>query len=330
MSMTFFYHDLSPDIFLGTAIAAVAYGIVFALTVKCIWLLIKTEHIYSNRMRWILIIYIVTMSSMSTASMAIEMPVIRNQILNRTSPSNIANNLAEDDVPLLLPFAIWGADGFMLWRCLVLYQDTSKVARVALFCVLGFVSVASLGGGVIFYTSPVIVVQARLIACAHYGYGTTTIDLLIIATPIVNSMLAGLIVGRLLYHQWYLRKVLGAGHASSYTRIMVMCIESSALIMVNSTVAVIGNCFFTQAATIQGSMLASFVAYIALLLLPHICVISPFLILYRVAQGRAATVLPNSEIKSRLTTLHFNHQQSLLAPTHGSPPTYRNDDALSL
>ncbi|KDR71329.1 hypothetical protein GALMADRAFT_229660 [Galerina marginata CBS 339.88] len=255
------YQTLSPDIFFGTAISAVAYGIVLSLTAKCLWLLSKTKH-----------------------------------------PCLYAVNV------LMLPFTIWGADGFMLWRCMVLYQNTSKVARIALFCVLGLISIASLGGGILFFSLTNLAGRPNSLAWLELGTGTTTIDLHI--TPFVNSILAGLIVGRLLYHQRYLWKVLGVGHASPYTKIMMMCVESAALIILNAITAVLANFFYSCMVTAQRANLVACFASTALLSLPHICVISPFIIVYRVAQGRVATILPNSEIVSRAQPFYYHFANS--------------------
>jgi len=43
-----------------------------------------------------------------------------------------------------------------------------------------------------------------------------------------------MIVSRLVYHQRYVRNTLGVEHGSSYTNIITMCIESSALMVIAS------------------------------------------------------------------------------------------------
>ncbi|KDR68148.1 hypothetical protein GALMADRAFT_146631 [Galerina marginata CBS 339.88] len=253
------------------------------------------------------------MSSMSTVSMVMELVYIYEPWPNMV-PGHIfsEDSLFYDGIPILLPFMVWGADGFMLWRCWVLYQDTSKAARIVLFCVLAVISLISVGGGLLFY------LYVEVIRLGHgdsggvffrwlsLNDGSTTVQIL--TTPIVNSILAGLIVGRLLYHQHYLRKVLGVGYGSPYTRIMMICVESSALIIASGAVAAFGNLLYPHW-IYEDAAPGTYVSYTALLLLPHICAISPFLIVYRVAHGRAATILPKSEIKSRLATLNFNNQQ---------------------
>ena len=78
-----------------------------------------------------------------------------------------------------------------------------------------------------------------------------------------NIILASLIILRLVRHQRYVRKVLGAEHGSPYFTVITMSIESSALIVIFSAV-------YTVLALMQPIQTGS--VFVPLLLLPHICV----------------------------------------------------------
>ena len=53
-------------------------------------------------------------------------------------------------------------------------------------------------------------------------------------SALINIILAALIVCRLVYHRRCARNSLGVEHGSSYTNIITMCIESSALMVISS------------------------------------------------------------------------------------------------
>jgi hypothetical protein len=113
-------------------------------------------------------------------------------------------------------------------------------------------------------------------------------------TTFVNLVLSLLIFSRLIYYQRYISKTLGSAHGSPYLKVITMCVESCALIVVFSTTNIV------MIMTNDTSYLIPF------LLFPHICVswfsssrvteselidrkvISPLLIVYRVAIGRSA------------------------------------------
>jgi len=53
-------------------------------------------------------------------------------------------------------------------------------------------------------------------------------------STVVNIILAALIIFRLVYHRKYVKHALGAEHASLYTNVITMCVESSALMVISS------------------------------------------------------------------------------------------------
>ena len=90
--------------------------------------------------------------------------------------------------------------------------------------------------------------------------GSLFTTVIVLFTTLVNITLALLIILRLVHHQRHIRKVLGAQHGSPYSKIITMCVESSALIIIVSGVCSV--LIFEQ----------PYGALIPFLLLPHICV----------------------------------------------------------
>jgi len=268
---------------LGTIISAVAYGIVVVLSGNCFLLLQRNRGIYSNRMRLFLLIYVLVMFLFSTSSMIQSICTITLFIFRGGVGSPILTGYS---APVMLPLTIWGADGFMIWRCFVLYQDITRVPRILVIILLSLLSIISLGFGIMMFRS----------------FGANLVGLTMVLVPIsfstlVNIILALLIVLRLIHHQRYIRKVLGADHGSPYSKVIAICVESSALIVIFS--GVYTALVFQQA---NGSS-------IPFLLLPHICVISPLLIVYRVAKGRAmtTTLQPSEAVTAQI---RFNNPTS--------------------
>jgi hypothetical protein len=159
------------------------------------------------------------------------------------------------------------------------------------------------------------------LALFYFSRSTSVFAVALLSTA--NITLASLIILRLVRHQRHVRKVLGAEHGSPYFTVITMCIESSALIVIFSAVYIV----IVLMRPIQtGSVFAP------LLLLPHICVgglgsydflctsriffvrniiqvISPLLIVYRVAKGRTTTTtLPPSE--QEMAQIRFNNPPS--------------------
>ncbi|KIM43508.1 hypothetical protein M413DRAFT_25866 [Hebeloma cylindrosporum] len=269
-----------PDVYLefrmlGTIISAIAYGIVISLSGNCFLLLLKKRGIYSTRMRLFLLTYVAVMLLLSTLATIMSIwgiTFVLFQGVDLPSPHFISSPLLDVYSPTALPLTIWGADGFMVCKVFVTFIAL-PIAHEAQAC--GVMMFLSLTADDILAT------------------------VLILFSTLVNIILAALIILRLIHHQRHIRKVLGAQHGSPYSKIITMCVESSALIVIFSGVYSV----ISLAEADGPSELIPF------LLLPHICVISPLLIVYRVAKGRAVTTTlhPSEEVTAQI---RFNDQPS--------------------
>ncbi|KAF8811728.1 hypothetical protein BYT27DRAFT_7336053 [Phlegmacium glaucopus] len=110
-------------------------------------------------------------------------------------------------------------------------------------------------------------------------FGSIFILVMICVTIILNFLTAILITLRILHFEKYARKTIGVEHNSPYMTVLIsICVESSALMVIFSLVYFI--LVFQQANA----------SYIPMQLLVHVYVLSPLLIVYRVARGKAVSV----------------------------------------
>ncbi|PPQ72830.1 hypothetical protein CVT26_003339 [Gymnopilus dilepis] len=283
---------------LGNIISALAYSAVVILFSLCFWALRKPSKLHSHWTRPLLYVYMTYMFAMSTTAFIQETiyttKVIKNDIFP-TGP-DLVDYLTSLGEPLPLPFTIWGADGFM---------GISPLRHLVLTIVLGLLGLTSLGDisfelpefnahcpcmtaiGIAFFAvagifqtkqgNAILPFVPDSLALPFQNSSQSAISSFVMfCTTFVNLTLTSLIFFRLLYYQRFISKTLGAAHASTYTRVITMCIESCALIVVISTTNIV-------------MIITNNVGYlIPFMLLPHICVISPLLIVYRVAVGRSA------------------------------------------
>ncbi len=104
----------------ATTASAFAYGIVIVLFLNCFHLLIKSKHIYSNKMRLGLSVYMLAMFGLSTLAIVQAILYNRRAIFCNTqgTPFVVTNTISDLtfslNIPMLTPLTIWGADGFMV------------------------------------------------------------------------------------------------------------------------------------------------------------------------------------------------------------------------
>ena len=146
----------------GTLISAVIYGLTTSVFLHCLALLvINTKNSYSNRTRLFLIAYVVTMFLLSSVAITQAFVFITKALVHGVNPSSL--DIVQLNEPITLPFVIWGADGFMvcprtflllffclisslkLWRCIMLYSNSSRLKRTVINIVLFLSALTSFG-----------------------------------------------------------------------------------------------------------------------------------------------------------------------------------------
>ncbi|KAF9475596.1 hypothetical protein BDN70DRAFT_935753 [Pholiota conissans] len=164
-----------------------------------------------------------------------------------------------------LSLAIFGADSLMVWRCWYLYQDSRRPVNFFIGALLIIMFISSLG-----FTCFTLAKPNFLISGIPWE--------LILATVLINIVLSVLIVVRLLSHERLMKAVLGPQRGPSpFKRVISICVESCALIIAGGALCIV-------AVTVPRASMAMPIVFP---LMTHICVISPLLLIVRVAEGRA-------------------------------------------
>ncbi|KAF8166175.1 hypothetical protein BJ912DRAFT_1149984 [Pholiota molesta] len=296
----------NQELMYTTLVATVAWCIVVALAVLAFRGIAnaKKSNMSSPRKQRVLLCYIGVMTLFSTGALVQNVIYAQNLLFSNYDidvKSAEIGALIYTAVSITLPFAVSGADGLMAWRCWVLYQGVRRPLRVAVCCILIFLMLCSLSSAGVTLGLP----------NGNFAPATP----LLAMTTTVNLVLAALIVARLLHHERRVKRVMGvqASLSSPVRRVIALCVESCALIVVFSASAL--GMAWARNDTVYD------LSTIPVTLLPHICVISPFLIIIRVANGRApaTTLLPASmewddvEVgRRRRCSLRFSRQTSIV------------------
>ncbi|KAF8811730.1 hypothetical protein BYT27DRAFT_7336054 [Phlegmacium glaucopus] len=266
---------------IGVIVSAVVYGGILTLTLSYIPLLLKTSQSISRRMRNFLLLYVTFMVGLSTVYIITMIIALTYTIFYGFDYHHgryfFQNGLVG---AICTTLANWGADGFMLWRCAVLYDGISRRRRIALIAVLVFLGLMAFASGLL-----------------SMLFGFLYILVMICVTVALNVLTAILITLRILHFEKYTRKTMGVEHNSPYMTVLIICVESSALMVIFSLIYFI--LVFQQANA----------SYIPMQLLVHVYVLSPLLIVYRVARGKAVTITEKpSEGRPVVSAICFKSQ----------------------
>ncbi|KDR72516.1 hypothetical protein GALMADRAFT_252642 [Galerina marginata CBS 339.88] len=268
---------------IGSFLSGVAYGIELTLAANCFYLLGKSSQNISKRTRRFHFAFIIYNCLLGTAAFAYTMAgVIIATILSRDAliakvgvywaPTLTVPFSAVELIPTVL--VTWSADGFMLWRCVMLYQGISPLNRLAFMFVVVVLTLASLGVGIcgLLTVIPTIPWEQNQML---FRFQT--------ASLIINGIVSTLIICRITYHRRYLQKVFGKGYGKPYMKVIAICIESAMLALVWDILFII----LSQTADRAGLPSTDTEIFPVIKLLIHVNIIYPMLIIFRVAQGKA-------------------------------------------
>ncbi|KAF8800946.1 hypothetical protein BYT27DRAFT_7116358 [Phlegmacium glaucopus] len=266
---------------IGVIISAMIYGGILSLSLSYVPLLLTTSQNISRRMRNFLLVYVTFMVAISTVYIIITTIALTQNIFHKDPGHNplIFFKIGIVD-SMCTTLANWGADGFMLWRCAMLYEGISRRRRIALITVLVLMGLLSLASGIVNIT-----------------IGTTLPVTGV--TVVLNIFTAIMITFRIIHFERYMRKAIGMERNSPYAMVVIICVESSALIIVFSLIYLI----------LDARQDCGNPSYVPLQLLVNIYVLSPLLIIYRVTRGKPATVREQpSESVPSVSPIHFELQ----------------------
>ncbi len=135
--------DASPDIplrlvLIGTLIASVLHGLVASTFLHCLPLLIANKkRAYTNRARWFLVVYIVTMFLLSAVAALQAFVYVVKAVIGELEPTSFTP--LRTNAPITPPLAIWGADGVMVCQSIQVRFDSLKSVSPLLFSSCGAV-----------------------------------------------------------------------------------------------------------------------------------------------------------------------------------------------
>ncbi|PPQ94214.1 hypothetical protein CVT25_006874 [Psilocybe cyanescens] len=267
----------------GNILGATAYGISLTLSWNCLILLSKPTSMTSIRMRRVMVTLIGFMCMLSTAAFILATGGVVSWSKNGTAEGIVSKYgtrfWGEPYSPvelILIVLATWCCDGFMIWRCVMLYGGVSRRARIAVMTFVTLLTMTSLAIG--------ICALVTFTPVKWQIYSILTLFELI--SLMANGSIACLIIARIVYHQHYLRKIFGSDYGTAYTKIMSILIESASLTLVLSLVHIVLAAAYGRT-------------------------ISPILIIFRVAQGRTWQADPTGSLAPISNGLELGQLSSL-------------------
>ncbi|KAF9254103.1 hypothetical protein L218DRAFT_1055665 [Marasmius fiardii PR-910] len=210
---------------------------------------------------------------------------------------NLADNVIYYTTLFLMTFF---SDLLVLWRCWVIWRAISGIVKAACAIVIpGIILVASFVMGVLWIlqsTHPGLSMYSALPLAFGTSYYAISLG--------VNIMVTILITIRLLLYRKRSQGSLSDDHASSYLSLATIFIESAALYSVCSFVFLITYAVNTPANQIMFAVASSAQQ------------IAGYLIIYRVANGRAWT---HDTVKQTMTIPAFNKNSALTTELSTKP-----------
>ncbi|KAF5321605.1 hypothetical protein D9619_000282 [Psilocybe cf. subviscida] len=302
-----------------TLVSTALYTLNVALAFSCVRQLFAQKTNFTSKRRLTVscayCIALVAVASEATIRLNIDMINTIKQLL--LAPNHDIRDFPT--YPLSLPFAVWGADGILMWRCIILYQFASRPKRIGIYFVLGFLCLSSLACGIVNLSSDLIAGtntpdsisgNANGTYAVAYDSVTTSFDRGVLLVPAAtlgaNGTLVVLIAARLVYAHWVLSAAQSDILRSSnrkqsgpYLTAMAICVESSAIILVAAALSFIYILLpDNESPGLRNSW------FQPVILLTQLCVLSPLLIIYRVSRGRSDDTITRLE-----ETLVFHHTQ---------------------
>ncbi|GJE88770.1 hypothetical protein PsYK624_048560 [Phanerochaete sordida] len=274
----------------GCVLNSVAYGTQFALFVGCASLLWQRTTAPNRVRNRLFMAYVCVMFGLGTVAMVSNAAFVQFAfITNRDypgGPAAVENDFfaAPIDEGGNVAFVIqcWLADALLIWRYTVIYRGS----RVPAWIVALWPSLILLGSIVtgVLWSIQISATSLHVHASQVVNWTIPFLSL----TISLNILVTLAIVIRIQIYRLRLTRILGKHHASSYTGVVAMIVESAAIY---SAFAIIVLVTFT----INSSVLNIFLQAMS-----QVQTCTTLLIIYRVAQGRAWMTNTSDTIMSTL------------------------------
>ncbi|KAF8880530.1 hypothetical protein BD779DRAFT_1675876 [Infundibulicybe gibba] len=291
----------------GAILSGYFYGIVTILFLMCVYLLWQTCSKSGTRQRQhvVLLFYTMGMFALGTLAMISNATKTEENIkADKKDPTNVQSFGILGHTCFVL--SNWGADSLLLWRCWVIYRDCS-VPKWLFLSALSALPLVSLGI-LLLAENPESPLETTLIR-----YGAITLALNVVTTLSI--------VGRLLVYRRRIVKVLGKSQTLNYSSVVSMLIESAALVVVFYILFLIP------------SLLSYPISSIVYPSIVQVQIIAPFLIIFRVAQGKAWSAEANRptahDTFSQAQSTRIGFASTVIMPESPYVPTTGSGRAVS-
>ncbi|KAH9841029.1 uncharacterized protein C8Q71DRAFT_742789 [Rhodofomes roseus] len=258
----------------GALLSNIAFGVELTLFVMCFHLLLKQMTPHNARRHISLLVYISVIFSLGTLFVGGNTKFTQQAFVEYRNipggPSAFEEVLYSDPVDQVANItwcvSNWLLDTFLVWRFVIIYKDVSRhwiLLLVALPCLM---LLASIGTGLVVITK---ISSSSLFAVVNISiaYYVMSISLNILVTILIAS--------RLLVWRYRMKRHMGSHHTAMYTNVIAIVIESAALYSIFAILFIISF------------GVGSPVGDLFLQVVNQIQTVSSFLIIYRVATGRA-------------------------------------------
>ncbi|KAF8154130.1 hypothetical protein B0H34DRAFT_800023 [Crassisporium funariophilum] len=251
-------------------VVGIGYGAIISLFCASFGLLQRTARADQKRLNLFLLCYISFMFSLCTMQNILDILSIVAMEWNTTISLNAIGTL--QNVGVLL--STWGADCFLMWRCITIYKGSSRQSHRTLKIFISFLVC------LLFAASVVVIVKnfaAGLTDNARYSYA------FICTSLFINFAITSLIVLRLIYFNRNLKKNLGQKSTVLYSGIIAMSVDSAALIVIFDAIFII----IRRIPGVVGLKSRIFIPIYS-----TVYIIAPLSIIYRVAQAKTLQPTP--------------------------------------
>jgi len=297
---------------LGAEFSAMAYGVILTIFVMCFDILLSDIRRSYTLKKFLFLAYIVVMFSFATVYEAIQAIQTQSAFIdNRNYPGGPAQ-YELSGIPLTAVSSLvnvlvsWLADGLLIWRCAVIYAGCKIFVRIVIFipCLL---LVATIVIDLIEYIKTFRVGSETLRDEFFPSVATS------ITTFSLNVIVTILIVGRLILFRRRVVKALGSEEGTLYMTIASMLIESATLYSIVCLLLLVSFPFRSPVQNLNYQSIC------------QVQIVSTFLIIFRVAQGKGWSSDGERRAAQReahLTSLHFaiSHTSSAVVPSSFTPP----------
>ncbi|KAA1473547.1 hypothetical protein DENSPDRAFT_279358 [Dentipellis sp. KUC8613] len=287
---------------IGDCISQIVFGILFCVFVQALYALVWYPPQRGERRQWLLIAYTCVLFTSGIVFISMNMRSLQLAwIDNREFPGGpIGYEIAHyAGAQITVPNAVgivtgWLADGFLLYRCLVIFH--MRLHIIALPVLIYLTGVA---------TSILFLFQSTRPGASLWNKTSVNFGIIYFSLSAgLNVIISSLITWHLLSFRRSVKRALGPNHAAlgSYGSIAAMVTESSLMYAVVAVMLVIP---YGIGSHVSSLFLAPWTQF---------QILSPMLIILRVAKRRAW----NSHTASTVTTLRFQDH-------HRGAPTQTTD-----